>query len=137
MAVALGVTGLADDLAPLVDPGRLARDVAGECIELTNSAAPGPDERARIEVAAAGGGRVGEADHGALLVDRHRRVPGDAPEVADVARPTAMVPDHVVDCAEPAGRLVADAGDSDHASEVVQSRRSRDRVPGQRPELAH
>src|SRR4029453_10237267 len=68
MAVAVGVTGLADDLAPLVDPGRLAREVAGECIELTHSAAPGPDERAGIEVAPAGGGRVGVYSHGSFLV---------------------------------------------------------------------
>src|SRR5262249_52642730 len=125
----------ADDPAAVVDSDRLAEAVAGERAEVAHSLTARPQERVGIEGAAGGRGRVREPDHVPALVDRHRRVPGDAAEAAEVDW-LAILPEHVVDRAEPAGCPVTDARAADDPAAVVDRSRGAGGVAWERRKLA-
>src|SRR5262249_9140261 len=124
----------ADDPAAVVDSDRLAEAVAGERAEVAHALTARPQEGVGVEAAAGGRGRVREPDHVPVLVDRHRRVPGDAAEAADVDR-LAILPEHVVDRTEPADCPVTDARDADDLAAVVECSRGAGGVAWQRRKL--
>ena len=121
--------GETDDLAPDVDAECLAGAVAREGADVDDAAALGPEECPGDEfteqVARIGG--IGEADHVAPLVERHRGVPAGAAQVGQLDHP-AIVPHDRMARAEPADRLVALARDADGLAPLVDGRGRAGRV---------
>src|SRR5262249_52269971 len=125
----------ADDLPLLVDAQRLALEVAGKRAEIADAVVLRPQERVRVEMTGGRGVRhVREPHHVAALVHRHRRVPRDAAEAAQVGR-YAVLPHDRVGGGEPAYRVRADARDADDLTAVVDRRGRAGRVAAERREL--
>src|SRR5882762_4802894 len=126
------VEGSADDLAEVIDARGLADHVARQRVQVLDAVAPRPEERLEIEgqhPAAHIAREIGEPDHRARVVDRHRRVPALATQCRQL-HGAALLPQQCVPGAEGTDRISAVPGDTDDLTGIVDGRGGRSRVTG-------
>src|SRR5262249_25861414 len=121
-------------LAPVVNPPSLAEVVSWKLVEILDTVALGPEESAENLVIGAGATYTGKSYHVALFIDRRGRDPMGGANVAEVER-LAFVPKHGVAGSMSSDRLVADAGDADDLTSVIDRRGGAGGIAGEQRQL--
>ena len=125
-----------DDLVAGIDAEALAVGVAGKRAKILDAGGFRPQKRVGVEIDSDHAARVRKSHDVARVIDVHRRVPGVAAQVADVDD-DVVLPQHRVARGELADRDIAVAGNTDNLAPIVDPRRGRGGITGQRPQLVH
>jgi hypothetical protein len=120
-AAAACATGQTHHLSPFVNPVSLAVVISRERAEILDTIVFSPAESMESRVIGVGVTHTGKPDDIALFIDRRGRDPMVGANVAEVNHP-ALFPKHRVTRSISSNRLIADTGNSDDLTSVIDRR---------------